>query len=347
MDHQRHKIVYIGELTKGGTSCHRMEALIRIGHEVRGVERMARGLSKSRIANFNNRVGRRVLPSLAYRSLNREILEAVDSFTPSIVWIDKGVNVQPNTFDRIRAISQNVKIVGYFGDDMMNPANQSRWFWQSLSKYDVIFTTKSFNVTELEDLGARKVMFVDNSFDPFAHRPEELTMKDREAFGGSVGFIGAFEIERAASIRYLADNGVAVRIWGNGWQHVAPHPNLRIENKPVMDDVYRKTICAFDINLGFLRKINRDLQTNRTMEIPACGAFMLAERSKEHSRLFEEGKEAEFFASDQELLEKTRYYLDRPHERKKIATAGRHRCLSGGYSTDSRMAEMLQIVDRG
>src|SRR6202035_1081868 len=100
-----------------------------------------------------------------------------------------------------------------------------------------------------------------------------------------------------------------------------------VEGRPIYDDDYARAISASAVNLTFLRKNNRDLQTTRSIEIPAIGGFMLAERTDEHRELFEEGMEAEFFGSDAELIEKCRYYLARPEERRRIADAGRRRCL--------------------
>jgi spore maturation protein CgeB len=103
-------------------------------------------------------------------------------------------------------------------------------------------------------------------------------------------------------------------------------------------------ICATKINMCCLRKLNRDLQTDRTMEIPACAAFMLGERPHEHQRLFKEGLEAEFFAKDQEMLAKVTYYLSHEAERTAVARAARQRCLASKYSRQDRLREMLDAV---
>ncbi len=130
-------------------------------------------------------------------------------------------------------------------------------------------------------------------------------------------FIGAWEKERCESILYLAKNGIKVKVFGDGkWNEYKNISNLTL--CPAVFSVdYSKALQAFKISLCFLRKMNFDQQTSRTMEIPGCGGFMMAERTDEHRALFEEDKEAVFFSSDEELLEKCKYYLSHDEERKK------------------------------
>jgi hypothetical protein len=71
----------------------------------------------------------------------------------------------------------------------------------------------------------------------------------------------------------------------------------------------------------------------------------VAERTDEHLALFKEGVEAEFFASDDELLDKTRYYIAHPDERRRMARAGLERCRTGRYSYSERLLDMLTTAD--
>lgn len=211
--------------------------------------------------------------------------------------------------------------------------------------YDVFFTTKSYGVRELMALGCRRAEFIGNAYDPRTHRPVPVTEEQRAALGGPVGFIGEWEEARARSVMRLVSAGVAVKVWGPSWRPLRNvSPLLTIGERYLAGDEYARAICAFEINLGFLRKINRDRQTQRSVEIPACGGFMLAERTEEHLALFVEGEEAEFFDSDDELVRKTFYYLEHPAERRRIARAGRERCLRSRYSNHERIRSMLAIV---
>lgn len=280
--------------------------------------------------------------------INRSLIDAAKELVPHIVWIEKGNMIRPSTLQELRRIAPDTVLVSYSEDDMFLAHNRTRAYLKSLPFYDCVFTTKAPNVdaAELPALGARRVIAVDKAYDPHMHYPIEVSEFDVARYGAEVGFVGSYEEARARSLAYLAENGITVRVWGNGWEALgARPPGLNIEGRAVVNTewelAYTKTLCSTRINLGFLRKLNRDTQTDRSVEVPACGAFMLAERSDDHLRLFGEGQEAAFFESDEKLLEKVRYYLAHEQERAAIARAGRQRCLDAGYSETERMQFMI------
>ncbi|MFZ1548064.1 MAG: glycosyltransferase, partial [Candidatus Nitrotoga sp.] len=224
-------------------------------------------------------------------------------------------------------------------DDMAGRHNQSTQFVRGLRFYDVFLTTKTYNVFELQKLGCPDVRYIGNGYDPATFRPVAVSADDERRLGGEIGFIGSYEQARSEMLYLLASSGLNIRVWGGGWHRaVRSHPNLRIEKQPLYGDDFAKACAAFKINLGFLRKLNRDLQTTRSVEIPACGGFMLAERTCEHAELFAEGEEAEFFDSPEELLAKCRFYLAHEEVRRRIAERGYERCLRSDYSNAGRLA---------
>ena len=225
--------------------------------------------------------------------------------------------------------------------------NRSYYFTKAIKYYDTFFTTKSYGVNELKKIGAKRVFFINNSFDPKTHKRILLSNNQKSKFKSSVGFVGTWEKERAEYMYAVACSGILVKWWGSVsnrhffLEKFYNHPNLIKNNNTIVGKEYTKAINSFDIALCFLRKDNKDLQTTRSVEIPACGTFMLAQRTKEHQMLFKEGKEAEFFSSKHELIKKIDYYLKNKKERIKIAEAGRKRCQISGYSNYTAIRNML------
>ena len=339
------RILYVGPLWSGGTCLQRMQAMQDLGNEIIPVDTEPDEVWNKQ-KQLVYRIWRKIFGSTDLAKVNNKIIHLIRENAIDVLWLDKAQTIAPETFKKVRDSSPKAVIAGYSPDDMAAKHNQSRSFLKSLPLYDVFFTTKSYGVKELEALGVSRAIFIGNAYDPQTHRPMKISKDGKKRFGGQVGFIGAYEVERAQSIHYLASQGIPVRIWGPNWGKKCRlnHPNMKIEGKPVWGKEYAKAICSFDVNLVFLRKINRDLQTSRSMEIPACGGFMLAEQTDEHLELFEKGKEAEFFENENELLDKTNYYLFHSKERKKIAAAGRKRCLKSGYSNQDRIREMFAHI---
>jgi spore maturation protein CgeB len=65
-------------------------------------------------------------------------------------------------------------------------------------------------------------------------------------------------------------------------------------------DDYAKVIQCAKVNLGSLSNGNRGLHTTRSLDIPALGGLLCAERTTEHREMYVEGKEALFWSSAQE-----------------------------------------------
>jgi spore maturation protein CgeB len=275
-----------------------------------------------------------------FGKVNNLLIKKVYNFNPDIILIVKGNTIFPNTLKKIKKINSNIKIVSWSLDDMYAFHNRSFYYTYGLKYYDDIFTTKSYNMNELKKFGSFNIHFIYQAFSYLKHKVNKLdTTTDKD-----VSFIGYPEDSRFNSIKYLARNGIKVEVAGGGgkWKRskYQGHKNILIHDVDYFGIDYRNFIAKSKINLCFLRKLNRDLHTSRSLEIPACGGFMLAERTNEHEYLFKDKTEVVFFDNDEDLLKKVKYYLNNEKKRDKIRRAGHRRCISSNYSYD-KMTEII------
>ena len=71
---------------------------------------------------------------------------------------------------------------------------------------------------------------------------------------------------------------------------------------------------------------------------------MLAERTNDHLELFEEDKEAAYFGSKAELVDKIKYYLLHETERKQIAQNALARCIKSEYGYTHQLRKIISII---
>ena len=276
------------------------------------------------------------------RSLNQAIVDRAGTF--DILFVVKGNFVTASTLELLKSRPHPPIIMCWTCDDIYLPHNSSVRLRKACRHYDIIFTTKSLNIErkELLTMGFPRAEFIIQGFDSDFHKPAP---DPGSPYVGKVIFIGFGEQDRLEKMTRLAESGIEVHIWGNGWpprMTRGAHPNLHFYGKPLTGHAYAEAISNAAVNLCFLRKLNRDRHTSRSIEIPACAGFMLAERTNEHLALFEDGKEAVFFDSDDDLVRKTRHYLANPQEAADIASAGYRRTRASDYSYHRLAADMIR-----
>lgn len=274
-----------------------------------------------------------------FNLFNKRVLKKVKNLLPDLVIIvgqTSNNRIYPSTLKKIKKLKK-IKIFSWTPDNMIKKHNTSFFFDKSIPLFDIHFTTKSNIVQQLYNKDARKVVFLNQAYSKYDHYPEPYDYE----YDYDILFIGTGEKERYDTMSYLAHNGFKVDIFGNSWEKFPTIENLKIHRKPLDGHLYRKAISSSKINLCFLRKLNDDIQTARSIEIPACRGFMIAEMTDEHSKLFEENSEAVFFSSNQELLYKINYYLKHKEKRKKISHNGYKKVTKFNFSYDDVVKRII------
>jgi hypothetical protein len=284
-------------------------------------------------------------------AFNRAILEAAERTRAQVVWIEKGTEVFPRTLRALRRDPSRI-LVYHNTDDWKARIRLQQLHWRFLLRglrlYHVHFTSNLHNVKEFRDLGLPSVHHMELAANPVFPEPEPVPEAVRAALGAEVGFIGHWEQTTERMLRRVADAGLALKIYGAGWQRADLSGALgrAVQGRPVVGLEYMRAILSLDVNVGIVSKWNRNHTASRSFQIPALGGFLLHERNEVVTQLFREGVEAEFFGSDDELVEKCRYYVAHPDQRRRIAQAGRARCLASGYFETDRVRDVLPLLER-
>jgi len=311
----------------------------RCDYEFVDLAEFLRPLQKSLVHKIGYRIlGRR---PLTYWALNRAMLESARRLRPDLLIVCKGAYVAPDTLKSIKA-ETGATLINYATDDPFNPLVSNSSLVESVSIYDLFATTKRAIIEDLKKAGCKNIVYIQFAYQPSVHFPEApATAQERARFESDVVFLGGCDADRIpffeALVRAFPD--LRLHLYGGYWQR---HPTLRryARGMAVGRD-YRLALSGSAIALNLVRRANRDGHVMRTFEIPACGAFMLAERTDEHRELFDEGREAAYFSSPDEMVEQVGFYLAHPSLRKQIGDAGYRKVTSGRHTYTDRLLQMI------
>lgn len=340
------KLLYFGTLAEGTTSLQRLEALHRLaGHLYAVDQRLFIGDYPTRTlwVRIQLRAGLAFLPLFA--QTGAALAREVRRYRPEVVWVDGGYCLSLQALRRIKEDSGAV-LVHYTPDSLKAPGWYS--FMRSLPEYDLVITTKPQDLEIYRTHGAKQVLLSHLGYDPRLHRPLNLGPEEMERFACDVAFVGVRMEHRAQSLcRLVREVPCRLHLYGRGWDEGATGKYLApLARGWVHGDDYAKALSGAKICLAFLNRKVGDTYTTRSLEIPACGAFMLAERTPVHLELFEEDREAAYFESDAELVDKVKYYLKHDQLRQRIAEAGHAKLRRLGFTWEDHLKTCLQTVNR-
>ena len=338
------RILFLGENWYGSCARACCYALRRAGCDVTDIDVQT---IVPQWRRRSNRAIARLLHSRIFREYNQLILDTAAQVRPDILLAFKGSFVESRTLETLG--QSGVTLYNYYPDT--SPTAHDRYLAESIRAYDCIFYTKKFWAKNLpEALEGRRLVFVPHGYDPDVHRPLPLDEEDISRYGHDVTVVATHTAYKEQSLTDLVRRlpEIDLHIYGNGWHERSRSPDLKpcVHGFALRGSEYAKAIRAARICLAIMSGkvdgvLRGDETTTRTFEIPACGGFMLHERTPEVLEFYDEGKEVACFGSVEELAEKINHYLAHRQEREAIARAGQARCVPA-YCYDSRVREVLR-----
>lgn len=333
-------VLYLGP--QSGTSLHRRDAFERLGHRVETLD--PRSLLPS--SAWMDRIEWHLSPSLLGSVVHRRLASALEGRTWDLAFVDSGSLLTAGAVRTLRRSCAHV--VNFNHDNPFSERDHTRFsaYRAALPEYDLAIVVRPVNVNEAKRLGARHVIYHPCTADEVAHAPRRLTPDIEARWRSEVAFIGSWMPERGPLMLDLLARGLPLRIYGPGWEKAPEWPRLREHHAAdyLDGDEYAWAVQCARISLGFVSKGNFDLHTTRSMEIPALGGLLCAQRTLEHESFYREGEEAVFWSSAAECARVCNELLADEPRRRQIALNGRARWLRNGHSSENLLRKTLAAL---
>jgi hypothetical protein len=278
--------------------------------------------------------------------VGRRLVAALKGRHYDLIWSDQCNLIGAKTAGSLKQFAPF--LITYAVDDPFGTRDKRRFslYRKGLRCYDLMAVVREPNVKEAYAAGVSKVVCVYMSADEVAHAPLALSPQDHERWGSDVAFVGTWMRERGPFMARLLELGVPLSIWGDRWQKAPEWPRIRkVWRGPgIHGPDYVKAIQCAKVCLGLLSKGNRDLHTTRSAEVPYIGSVLCAERTSEHLAMYKEDEEAVFWDTPEECAEKCFALLADDEGRRRIAQAGRKRCIESGYLNEPVIESVLNAL---
>ena len=329
------KIVVAGDLTYYWRPSAWADGLTEAGHEVVRHD-WIEDLSSSAPLR---RIERSLAMGPGLRRANERLIEIVAAEEPDVVLLYAAKPIFPET---VRRLKERTVVAGYDNDDPFGRWGGRRYYRHlkaGLKDYSCHHVFREANVIDYENIGCERVRLLRGFYVPWIHRPTPPESVEPVA---DITFIGnGAPGSRIEGTTALVRAGLDVKIYGDEryWRRYLPKDVMSrlVPITPAGPDDYRKIVAGSKISVAFFNEGNRDEYSDRSFEIPACGGFMLSQRTPYMLELLDEDSEAAYFAGADELVAKATRYLDDDDARAAIASAGHERITSGSHDLVSRM----------
>ncbi len=285
----------------------------------------------------------------SHASCEQELMEIVESRKPGYVLTLKGEKLPARLIEHFRrkGCTTILWLTTSILEDWMLPFAKAHDF--------VVTNTEDIQIFFARN-GVKNTRWIHQGFAPeFFGIPSQKSVRTsipcaEAAMIGSMGY--PIYKKRSELVILLRKKQVDIKWWGprlsRQWKNL-PYFCGGVHRAWAGREVYMKEFCDVVRNVKIFIGQDADIPisglylSNRIFAVAGCGGFYLGRKTPGIETAFEIGREVEVFESDEELIEKVRFYLDHEEARELIASAGQKKVLSH-YTYRQQMAKIFDWI---
>ena len=235
---------------------------------------------------------------------------------------------------------QNVRLYQYLSD---SPSGMSTDKFSSciptLKYFDKVFVYARSLVPVIYQYGAKEVIYLPFGFCRYTHlkdHPSQREIRQGVYYFGTWGPL----IEEA--LKPLTKLGLNIE--GNLWERSKyPHLKSAAQSGAIKEGSMAEKAAQAAIVINFIRAQHGCFNSMKTFELAAAGACVITNRTEEQLDFFDDLKEAVYFDSQQEMVEKIEQLLNNEDLQKAIRTNAYVKVQRHSYH--ERAKTLITLID--
>lgn len=337
------KIVIVSPYTvpRFGLEVFYQNAFVSLGHSVKMLgffdEKDANKLLAERVYNkigSYNQSGNKPYIS------SKKLLGQLKKEQPDVIIFTRCEKMTPEFLSDIKNTLKAILVNIYPDHPFAIPGGKSAYHLKdTLSLYDCVFTFSPSLIPVFYQLGAKKVQWL-----PFAYC-DKMGFRDLTPHPSKdLAYFGVWGPFQEQILKNLAPLGL--NIYGANWLNSKDKQILKCWKKGEgMGTEMFNEIADTKIIVNMVRAEHGCFHTMKTFEIPAAGGFSITNYSDEQAYFFKPDKEAVYFNTEEEMVDKVRFYQNNETLRNQIRVKAHDKVKSHTYK--ERAAHLIEFFVEG
>lgn len=316
------RILFIGDSNKYGYSFYQYSILKKIYSDVKLIDFANLNIFIKYIKRLSWYFNPKLFDLIIYFLLKKKFKLNFD-----LIYIHNENLIGERTIKFLKLKSK--KIFFYCPDNPFVDRDKQRWklIVKNLNQFDLIIFMQKNRFKYAKKLNLKKTVWIPPTFKVEHQKKRKLRKFEFDKYKIDIVIIGTWFPERGDLVLKLIKNNFKLKIYGGQWEKFKYYKKyIDYFGKKIMDDdLYVKLIQSAKLSICLPSKANDDDITNKSLEIPYIGTLLLAKKTKTHSEIFKENKEAIFFENNNHCIKIIKKILKNENQRLKIAKAGHKR----------------------